>query len=132
MQGASDAIPRNATESSRRAFAFAQRLLTTPGDLSQPLAGLLAELAGLFDAPGAGLASLPEGVVLARGRDAGKGEAAWPTAWPWQQEPELLAKVRSAPAALALPMEGGSLLATALTSNGGSGWLLWLEDEGPR
>jgi signal transduction histidine kinase/CheY-like chemotaxis protein len=109
----------------KSALEFLHRLLVRPPGDHPALDGLLAELAGAFAAPRAGLASLPDGVALCR-HPAG---APRPARWPWEEEPSLLARASQGPSAVALDREGGGFLLTTLGHPGGPGWLLWLEDD---
>ena len=114
----------SATDTSRMVLEFIHRLLMRQAADQPTLAGLLAELSSVFSAEGAGLASLPEGVGVARY----PANAAAPSkGWPWQQEPSLLAQLRQPPGALALPIESGNVAFTLFTTPGGASYILWME-----
>jgi signal transduction histidine kinase/ActR/RegA family two-component response regulator len=112
---------------SRAAMDFAHRLLCTPAADQRPLDGLLAELAGAFRAPAAGLAGLCGGVPRVRHPSAPEHKPAGKR-WPWEEDPELLLRAQQAPAALSVARpEGDSFLLTAVGPLG-TGWLVWVED----
>lgn len=117
-------------DSRTSALDFVHRLLLRcPGD--QPaLAGLLAELATAFDVPAAGLASLPEGRTVVRHPPG--PPACSSTAWPWQDDPALLAGCRQPPGAIIHASPAGRFLITSFTSRNAVSWALWLEGRGDR
>src|SRR5579872_6789140 len=111
-------------DSSRSAMDYIHRLLAAPPTGQPDLAGLLGELAAAFSAPAAGLATLPEGMVLGT-------HPAPDVASPLRDQPDLLDRLRSARTALTVPLStGGSRLIAALGTPERGGWLLWLEDPG--
>jgi signal transduction histidine kinase/CheY-like chemotaxis protein len=115
-------------DSSRSALDFVHRLFLSTGKEYSSPAELLRALADAFVAPGAGLASFPDGVPLsihplAPGVPLGEG---FP---PWQEQPDWIDHLCRAHLALTMPRRaGGSCLATVLGTPQRGGWLLWLED----
>src|SRR5262245_59000331 len=106
----------------RAPLDFVHALLLRPCADHPTLGGVLEELARAFAAPSAGLATLPDGRSI-------RVPHSQPTsAWPWQDDPALLARARQAPGAVAVAFSGGNLLLTTLTASDGSAWVLWLED----
>jgi signal transduction histidine kinase/CheY-like chemotaxis protein len=91
------------------------------------LDALVSDLAGAFDAPAAGIVSLDGGTATAGARHgavAGDG-----TRSPWETDPDLAERARTAPVALCVRRPaGGSWLLTAAAAPGEAGWLLWVED----
>jgi signal transduction histidine kinase/CheY-like chemotaxis protein len=125
MQGSH--ADRTSTDVSRRALECVHGWLRESAPDSRDLGRLLADLAGAFTAPAAGLSCLRDGTPLLR-HPAANGSA---RPAPWQQAPELLTRARStASAVTAERTGGGSFLLTTLGWPGYGGWLLWLEDEG--
>src|SRR5262249_4846898 len=78
---------------------------------------VLADLAGAFAVPAAGLAALPEGRPVQR---HGPGVAVLP----WADQPNLLSPGRQGPTAPVFPLAAGSLLLTALRPPPGAAWPL--------
>src|SRR5262249_36984513 len=127
MQGAQADPTALPADASRAALDFAHRLLCTPAADQRPLDGLLAELAGAFAAPAAGLAGLCGGVPRVR-HPSPAGHKPAGKRWPWDEDPGLLLRVQQAPTALAVARpEGDRFLLTAVGPPG-AGWLLWVED----
>ncbi len=125
MQG-SHADRTSSADVSRRALECVHGWLREPAPDPRDLGRLLADLAGAFAAPAAGLASLRDGSPLLR--HPAQARDARPT--PWQQDPELLRRARSAASAVTAERpDGGSFLLTTLGWPASEGWLLWLEDE---
>lgn len=112
-------------DTSHPVLRFLHRLLTRPAADQPTLPGLLAELTEAFRATAAGVAALPDGRVLMRHPSTpGEGE----TAWPWQEDPSILARARQVPGAVALERAGCPMLVTTVTGHDGASWVLWLED----
>jgi signal transduction histidine kinase/FixJ family two-component response regulator len=117
-------------DSSRSVLDFIHRLLAVPATGQPDLAELLGELAAAFTAPGAGLATLPEGALL--------GIHPPPTTLltgdvpsPWRDQPDLLERLRRTRTALIVPLStGGSRLFAALGTPERGGRILWIEDPG--
>ncbi|HEX5270802.1 MAG TPA: hypothetical protein VFW33_09960, partial [Gemmataceae bacterium] len=87
-------------------------------DKARPLSALLAELARAIGVPGAGLAQMPRGEPVA-GRPENVG-------FPWRDRPELLRDVALSPSAVSVRDESAHWLLTAVGTEDGAGWLLWL------
>lgn len=105
-----------------------ERLLSPPGD-EGGLADLLAELARAGGATAAGFAGLgTDGRPEVRRHVRADG-AAPPTApRPWDEQPDLLARLAAAPAGLTLTTSEGSTWLLAAAGQPGQGYgLLWLE-----
>jgi signal transduction histidine kinase/CheY-like chemotaxis protein len=114
-------------DAGRPALDFVYAVLDRAAADAPALDGLLADLAGAFRAPGAGVAALLGGSPLATFPAAGSPEAA--DRRPWQETPDLVTKAREAPTALTVARpQGGSFLVAAFGATDGPGWLLWLED----
>jgi signal transduction histidine kinase/CheY-like chemotaxis protein len=126
MQGSHADINPLSADVSRRALECVHGWLREPSPDPRDLGRLLAELAGAFEAPAAGLSCLRDGSPLLRHPAAGRdGRPA-----PWQQESDILSRARSAASAVTVERPGGgSFLLTTLGWPGYNGWLLWLEDE---
>jgi signal transduction histidine kinase/ActR/RegA family two-component response regulator len=108
---------------SRAALDFAHRLLAAPATDWPGLDRLLADLAAAFAAAAAGLATLPDGALLARSPSVPANFQP-----PWVRDAELIPRARAALTALTVPSsEVGPLLLSAFAAADGSSWLLWLE-----
>src|SRR5690348_13338300 len=118
---------------SRALLDFVHGLLLRPGD-GPGLDGVLAGLARAAGAAAAGLALLPdEGPPEVRQRVPLSGPADPPGRWPWEEQPELPARLREAPTGLAVRAPGGAdWLMAAPGQPGQASWLLWLEAAGAR
>jgi signal transduction histidine kinase len=130
MRAAATVRDDETTDRREDLVGFARQILCRPAVEQGELGDLLAEFADRFGARRAGLAFLRDGSLLAiSSGSAGEGERE-PTAWPWEQEPGVLARAGREPRALSLErLEGGSWLVTACGPEE-SGWLLWLEAPG--
>lgn len=123
MEGEHDlgAAPQN--DRSRSALECALGCLSAARASSLSLGALLADLGRAFAAPGAGLAELPGGTMVAR---SAPGNDTAP-ALPWRECPGLIQEVALAPSALGVRHAGGHWLLTAIDGEGRANWLLWLE-----
>lgn len=114
----------------RAGLDFAQGLVLAPPHDPRGLGALLADLAGAFAATAAGLAAWagnepPEARVQA-------GEVP-PGPWPWEEQPDLLDRLRGAAGAVTARSAGGaSWLLAAAGLPDRPVWLLWLRAEGER
>lgn len=110
----------------RRALDFVCHLLSAAADPTD-LDALATELAAGFAVPAAGLASMDGKSVVVRARSGTAAENS--TRLPWDDESELLDRVREAPSAVTVALhDRGSCLVTACAARGDPGWLVWLED----
>jgi signal transduction histidine kinase/ActR/RegA family two-component response regulator len=109
---------------SRAILNWLHQLLIRPAVEQPGLEDLLAELAAVFQVRAAGLVGLPDGSPLLHHPSGLEGP------WPWESDPDLLARVgQTATALTVLRPLGGSMLLTAQLFPDGSAWLLWLADE---
>jgi signal transduction histidine kinase/ActR/RegA family two-component response regulator len=100
---------------------FVQGLLTGP-DVPSPECSLRG-LAQAFGVAAVGLADLVDGNAVVRLRATAAGPVPPPVRWPWDEQPETLARARAG--TTAVPTAGACLLAAGGPATGG--WLLWLE-----
>lgn len=115
-------------DSSRFALDFVHSLLLSKSEEYASLAELLRALADAFFAPGAGLASFPDGVPLSI-HPLVSGVPLGDSFPPWQEQPDWIDNLCRARLALTMPRRaGGSCLATVLGTPQRGCWLLWLED----
>src|SRR5260370_36041161 len=101
------------SDASARALEYTHRLLCRPLAEQDPLPELLTGLGQAFAARAAGLATLPEGLLLRR---VTCGEAVAALApWPWATGANLLARLRPAPTppTLSLPTRSTQLTSAA-------------------
>jgi signal transduction histidine kinase/CheY-like chemotaxis protein len=133
MPGGQPSSPVLPDDRSRALLDLAHRLLIRPED-GPGLDELLADLARAGGADAAGLALLPgDGVPEVRQRVPAGGPAAPPGRWPWEEQPDLPARLRDL--ATALPVRtahGVRWLVAAPGQPGQASWLLWLEAAGGR
>lgn len=116
------------TDTTQPVLAYLHQLLLRPPGDQPALAGLLAELAGVFPGSAVGVAALPDGQPLAR-----YPTPATPTArWPWHDDPTLITRCRQSATAIVADHGSGQVVLTTAQSVDGSGWLLWLEQAGHR
>jgi signal transduction histidine kinase/CheY-like chemotaxis protein len=109
---------------SRATLNWLHQLLVRPVVEQPGLEDLLAELASVFQVRSAGLAGLPDGTPLLHHPGILEGP------WPWESDPDLLARVgQTATALTVLRPLGGSMLLTAQAFSDGSAWMLWLADD---
>lgn len=127
MQGTAAGTASEPTDLSRRGLDFACRLLERPPAEHPSLEALLGELAAAFAAHAAGIASLTDGIPVARAQHT-SSPTDKPSRWPWIDHPELLTRVRQAKHAVAAVLpDGGQLWLTVAAPPGETGWLIWLE-----
>jgi signal transduction histidine kinase/ActR/RegA family two-component response regulator len=113
-------------------LGFLQDLLATPDAAGTPLDGTLAALARSFHAAEVGLAGFVDGTPVVRQWLSAEGHPLPAVRWPWEEQPELLARVWQARAAVvARTASGGNFLLAACGPREG-GWLLWLQDTAER
>jgi signal transduction histidine kinase/CheY-like chemotaxis protein len=122
MLGVQDEHQQPTPDSSRTVLDCLHRLLVQPASGGSGLAALLAELAGAFGVPAAGLATLPDGATCVRhpGDHAG----------PHPLNADLVSVARRLGTVI-VPSGSGTVLAAVSPASPGaghSGWLLWLED----
>jgi signal transduction histidine kinase/ActR/RegA family two-component response regulator len=111
---------------------FVHGLLLRADD-ARGLDSLLADLARAAGADAAGLALVPaDGAPLVQQRVAPGGAAA-PARWPWDDEPDLPARLCQATSGLPVrTSDGADWLIAAAAQPGQASWLLWLEAAGGR
>jgi signal transduction histidine kinase len=115
--------PSDATLS---ALDHVHRLLIAGATEHAGFEDMLADLAGAFQAPAAGLAGLSGDQQRFRFPAEGQDE---PARLPWQDDPSFLERSGSVPGAVIIDRSGGgSLLATVIQAGEGVRWVLWLED----
>jgi signal transduction histidine kinase len=106
------------TDPGRSLLGCALNWLSASEKAPLPLSALLAELAGAFGVPHAGVAELPGGEPIAGRPENGL--------FPWRERPELLGEVIPSPLAVSVREEGANWLLAAVGAEDGTGWLLWL------
>jgi signal transduction histidine kinase/ActR/RegA family two-component response regulator len=109
-------------------LGYVHGLLAAPADGPQALPALLSGLARAFAAPAAGLAALADGAPVLNQPPT---DGPTPVRRPWQNDPTLLARARTAMSAMPWRApDGGHYLLAAAWPPGLPGWLLWVEDAG--
>ena len=99
-------------------------LLLQPAGEQPALEGLLAGLAGAFQAFAAGLANLADDCPSFRY----PAPPEKPASLPWQDDPAFFRRGGPVPGVVCQERSGGSLLAAAVQGADGAAWVLWLED----
>ncbi len=123
MQPSQAGMSTPMNDSSKAVLDYLHRLLRRSNEEQPSLAGLLAELAEVFEVTAVGLASLPEGRIVHRHPSMPvEGE----TTWPWQEDPNLLNRANGGN--VHLERAGCPMLLAVFTGSDRSNWLLWLED----
>lgn len=115
------------------ALQFLQDLLQSPpGEASTPTE-LLGGLARAFAARGAGVATPLDATPVVRLHVQADGQPELTPRFPWDEQTDLLGRVREAAAALpARTADGTAWLCAAVPTSAAGGWLLWLTADAPR
>jgi signal transduction histidine kinase/ActR/RegA family two-component response regulator len=87
------------------------------------IAELLGELASAFGACAAGLVA-PQKAPLVQFRE---GPGSTPARWPWDEQPDLLDRLRQSPRGVAVRTADARSWLLATARSPGADWLLWLE-----
>jgi signal transduction histidine kinase/ActR/RegA family two-component response regulator len=111
-------------DSSRTALEYIHGLLSRSAVEEHALVDVLAELVTAFGATGAGLATLPDQVLVAE-----HGLSTTSATRPWEIDSDLSSRLQQTRKAVILPRPAtGSLLVTGTDAGPDMSWVLWLED----
>jgi signal transduction histidine kinase len=117
----------------RHVLDWLHRCLLRPDAEATDELAFLRELSQAFASRGAGLAHLAGGLPIVKHRSPSHAPGAVPSPWPWEEVPQLLRQDWSVKVACRVDNpQGRPQLITGTEVRAGSGWLLWLEDDGER